>query len=145
VSYRKSSFSPFDFHLFILIPADEERTFLISEELEFRTSSTDDEPSFIWRDLNGDIDESFEFVATGTNEPTKAFFETCMYRAMFERKYKRGADQTKDSDLDEFIWQCVSLPYRAFNEPKFLPFIQVLPQQSQNRPQNAKHLDQKLL
>ncbi|KAF7775973.1 hypothetical protein Agabi119p4_4366 [Agaricus bisporus var. burnettii] len=83
---------------------DEERTFLISEELEFRTSYTDDEPSFIWRDLNGDIDESFEFVATGTNEPTKAFFETCMYRAMFERKYKRSADQTKDSDLDEFIW-----------------------------------------
>ncbi|KAF5363817.1 hypothetical protein D9756_000435 [Leucocoprinus leucothites] len=83
---------------------DEERTFLISEELEFRTSSTDNEPSFLWRDLNGDVDEFFEFVATGTNEPTRAFFETCMYRAMYERKYKRSAEQTKDSDLEEFIW-----------------------------------------
>ncbi|KXN89646.1 Vacuolar import and degradation protein 27, partial [Leucoagaricus sp. SymC.cos] len=83
---------------------DEERTFLISEELEFRTSSTDGEPSFLWRDLNGDVDEFFEFIAIGTNEPTRAFFETCMYRAMYERKYRRSAEQTKDSDLEEFIW-----------------------------------------
>ncbi|KAL9712921.1 Vacuolar import and degradation protein 27 [Leucoagaricus gongylophorus] len=83
---------------------DEERSFLISDELEFRTSSVDNEPSFLWRDLNGDIDEFFEFVATGTNEPTKAFFETCMYRAMYERKYRQSAEQTKDTDLEEFIW-----------------------------------------
>ncbi|KAF9453087.1 VID27-domain-containing protein [Macrolepiota fuliginosa MF-IS2] len=83
---------------------DEERTFLISEELEFRTSATDGEPAFLWRDLNGDVDEFFEFVAIGTNEPTRAFFETCMYRAMYERKYRRSAEQTRDSDLEEFIW-----------------------------------------
>ncbi|THG99304.1 hypothetical protein EW026_g3013 [Hermanssonia centrifuga] len=84
---------------------DEERVFLISEELEFRTGETEGEPSFIWRDLDGDVDEFYEFVARGTNGPTRAFFETCMYRAMYERKYKRSADNTSDSDLTEFIWQ----------------------------------------
>src|SRR5438445_9879081 len=75
-----------------LLTADEEKVFLISEELEFRTGETDGEPNFVWRDLHGDVDEFFEFVASGTNAPTRAFFETCMYRAMYERKYKRSAD-----------------------------------------------------
>lgn len=86
---------------------DEERVFLISEELEFRSGVTDEEPTFIWRDLDGDVDELYEFVASGTNEPTRAFFETCMYRAMYERKFKASADNTKDSDLVQFIWQPV--------------------------------------
>ncbi len=30
-----------------------------------------------------------------------------MYRAMYERKYHKSADNTQDSDLQEFIWQCV--------------------------------------
>ncbi|EIN10470.1 VID27 cytoplasmic protein [Punctularia strigosozonata HHB-11173 SS5] len=85
---------------------DEERTFLIGEELCFRTGKTPEgEPTLIWRDLEGDIDETYEFVATGTNEPTVAFFETCMYRAMYERKYQTSADNTTDADLQEFTWQ----------------------------------------
>ncbi|CDO75567.1 hypothetical protein BN946_scf184858.g7 [Trametes cinnabarina] len=85
---------------------DEERVFLISEELEFRTSTTaDGEPTFVWRDLHGDIDELYEFVAAGTNEPTRAFFETCMYRAMYERKYRASADNLSDAELQEFIWR----------------------------------------
>ncbi|KAI0774253.1 VID27 cytoplasmic protein [Fomes fomentarius] len=85
---------------------DEERAFLVCEELEFRTgTSSDNEPTFVWRDLQGDEDELYEFVAAGTNEPTRAFFETCMYRAMYERKYHKSADNTQDSDLQEFIWQ----------------------------------------
>lgn len=87
--------------------ADEERVFLIAEELEFRTGETEGEPTFVWRDLDGDVDEFYEFIATGTNGPTQAFFETCMYRAMYERKYKSSADGTQDSDLKEFIWQSV--------------------------------------
>ncbi|KAI9508944.1 VID27 cytoplasmic protein-domain-containing protein [Russula earlei] len=84
---------------------DEERVFLISEELEFRTSESDGEPTLLWRDLQGDVDEFYEFVASGTNAPTKAFFETCMYRAMYERKYKSSADNQGDEDLAEFVWQ----------------------------------------
>lgn len=51
------------------------------------------------------MNEFYEFVARGTNAPTGAFFETCMYRAMYERKYKSTADNTTDKDLAEFIWQ----------------------------------------
>ncbi|KAG6902236.1 hypothetical protein C0995_002868 [Termitomyces sp. Mi166 len=84
---------------------DEERVFLVSQELEFRTGESDGEPTLVWRDLDGDVDEFFEFVAPGTNEPTRAFFETCMYRAMYERKYKKSADNTRDTDFEEFIWR----------------------------------------
>lgn len=76
--------------------------------MSFRTGETEGEPTFIWRDIEGDATEFYEFVARGTNEPTRAFFETCMYRAMFERKYRTTADSTQDKDLAEFIWQCVS-------------------------------------
>lgn len=51
------------------------------------------------------MDEFYEYVATGTNEPTHAFFETCMYRAMYERKYKKSADRISDADFEEFIWR----------------------------------------
>ena len=91
-------------------PADEERAFLIGEELEFRTGQTEGEPTFVWRDMEGGVDEFFEFVATGTNEPTQALFETCMYRAMYERKYKTAADHLADADLQEFIYKSVPTP-----------------------------------
>ncbi|KAH9943458.1 VID27 cytoplasmic protein [Epithele typhae] len=85
---------------------DEERVFLICDALEFRSGkSADNEPAFIWRDVEGDEDELFEFVAAGTNEPTRAFFETCMYRAMYEIKYRASADNVLDSELQQFIWQ----------------------------------------
>ena len=87
--------------------ADEEKAFLIGDELQFRTGEQEGEPTFLWRDLDGDVDEYYEFVATGTNGPTRALFETCMYRAMYERKYKKSADSTSDAELAEFIWQYV--------------------------------------
>ncbi|CAA7259820.1 unnamed protein product [Cyclocybe aegerita] len=89
---------------------DEEKVFLISEELEFRPGETDGEPNFMWRDLHGDVDEFYEFVAAGTNAPTCAFFETCMYRAMYERKYKKGADSVPDAALEEFMWRPPATP-----------------------------------
>jgi len=91
--------------LLTILSADTERVFLISEELEFRTGTSDGEPTFLWRDLDGDIDEFYEFTAPGTNDPTRAFFETCMYRAMYERKYRRSADSTQDTEFEEFIWK----------------------------------------
>jgi hypothetical protein len=91
------------------IQGEAERSFLVSEELHFHVSQRDGEPTLLWRDVEGDIDEFYEFVAAGTNAPTCAFFETCMYRAMYERKYKRSADNIKDSALAEFTWQCVKV------------------------------------
>lgn len=40
-----------------------------------------------------------------TNVPTRAFFETCMYRAMYERKFRTIADNIRDSDLEQFVWK----------------------------------------
>jgi hypothetical protein len=104
---ESASFVDCNCHVLIFLSADEERVFLISEELEFHTSHTEGEPTLVWRDLQGGVDEFYEFVASGTNAPTKAFFETCMYRAMYERKYKRSADNSRDEDLAEFVWQFV--------------------------------------
>ena len=78
---------------------------MIGEELQFRTGTTiEGEPTFVWRDLDGDVDEFFEFVAAGTNDPTRAFFETCMYRAMYERKYRVSGENATDADLQQFSW-----------------------------------------
>jgi hypothetical protein len=110
---------------------------LIGEELEFRTGQTEGEPTFVWRDLDGDVDEFFEFIASGTNPPTQAFFETCMYRAMYERKYKESADATQDSDLKEFIWQLVNAilllnPTHIYSGPQ----NQSLPKENLHRKEN---------
>lgn len=96
-------------HSHSIPPADEERAFLIGQELEFRPGDVDGEPTFIWRDIDGGTSEFYEFVASGANGPTRALFETCIYRAMFERKYKTSADNTSDKDFAEFMWQCVCL------------------------------------
>lgn len=100
---------PSRLHAHTSLLAEDERAFLVGEELQFRVGTHEGEPTLIWRDPDGDVDEVYEFQATGTNEPTRAFFETCMYRAMYERKYRRSADATTDADLQEFIWQCVSI------------------------------------
>ena len=102
-----------------MLSVDEEKVFLIGEELEFQTGESDGEPSFLWRDPSGDIDEFYEFVATGTNAPTQAFFVTCMYRAMFERKYRRTADSVGDTALEEFIYKYVTCVTVCNNDPTF--------------------------
>ena len=80
--------------------------FLVGEELEFRTGETDGEPTLIWRDLDGDVDETYEFiVGEGVNIHTVELFAQCMYRAMYERKYKSNSDKASTLDLQEFIWR----------------------------------------
>ncbi|TDL29588.1 VID27-domain-containing protein [Rickenella mellea] len=84
---------------------NEDKVFLVGEELEFRTGILDGEPTLVWRDLDGDVDETYEFVATGTNKATVDFFVQCMYKAMYERKYRVSSDRASDRDLLEFVWQ----------------------------------------
>ncbi|KAH8830526.1 VID27 cytoplasmic protein-domain-containing protein [Flagelloscypha sp. PMI_526] len=87
---------------------DDERSFLISKELEFRLDKAPDgEPNFVWRDLNGDIDEMFEFVydPDSVDGPVRSAFELCMYRSMYERDNKQSADTLDIADLSEYIWK----------------------------------------
>ena len=84
---------------------DNEQVFLIGTELEFRTGEVDGDPALIWRDLDGDVDETYEFVASDANVHTVELFVQCMYRAMYERKYRQSSDKASTEDLQEFIWQ----------------------------------------
>jgi hypothetical protein len=54
--------------------------------------------------MQGDVNDLYEFVAIGTNQPTSSFFETCMYKAMWERKYNHSAEEASDKDLKQFIY-----------------------------------------
>ena len=80
---------------------------MIGTELEFRTGELDGEPTLIWLDLDGDVDETYEFVAAGANTNTIERFAQTMYRAMYERKYRTNADRVTRNDLQEFVWKCV--------------------------------------
>ncbi|KZW04210.1 VID27-domain-containing protein [Exidia glandulosa HHB12029] len=84
--------------------SDHERAFLIDESLQFRSSSFEGDPTFLWRDLDSPEDW-FEFVASGTNEPTVAFFQTAMYKAMYERKFNKSSEETTDEDLQQFEYK----------------------------------------
>ncbi|KAI5124906.1 hypothetical protein M0805_007334 [Coniferiporia weirii] len=84
---------------------NDDKVFLVGEELEFRTGEIDGEPTLVWRDLDGDVDETYEFVATGANVHTVELFVQCMYRAMYERKYKTSSDRASNLDLQEFVWK----------------------------------------
>ncbi|KAF8591590.1 VID27-domain-containing protein [Ramaria rubella] len=83
---------------------DQERSFLIDEALEFRSGTFEDQPTFQWRDLEDDDDDLFEYVATGQNVPTIAFFRTAMYKAMYERKFSKSSADATDVELQEFVY-----------------------------------------
>ncbi|KAG9009287.1 hypothetical protein FRB90_008452 [Tulasnella sp. 427] len=83
---------------------DDERVFLISSELQFHSSSFDGQPTFIWRDTEGDEDDHYEFVATGCDEPTRVFFESSVLRALYERTYQKPADKAKTADLKKLMY-----------------------------------------
>lgn len=54
--------------------------------------------------MQGDVNDQYEFVATGTNKSTSMFFETCIYKAMWERKYNRSAEEASENDLKQFVY-----------------------------------------
>lgn len=92
---------------FTQFPEDDDKDFLIGEELEFRTGRAEGEHTLVWRDVDGDVDETYEFVAIGTNKHMIDLFASCMYKAMFERKYKVSGETASDEELQQFAWLCV--------------------------------------
>jgi VID27 N-terminal region len=86
--------------------AEQERSFLIDEALQFHSGTFEGQTTFLWRDMD-DEDDLFEYVATGANGPTVAFFQTSMYKAMYERKYGKSSADTTDEDLQQFAYKWV--------------------------------------
>ena len=84
----------------------DEKTFLLDEELHFRTQLQDTgETVLAWRDLSGDSGDLFEFVCDASTRPeTATSFELVAARCQFERKYRRSGQQATEQDLDEFAF-----------------------------------------
>lgn len=55
--------------------ADDERSFLIDEQLEFRFGSLDGDATCAWRDLSGDDDDLWEFVSSRVSCQQRCFVE----------------------------------------------------------------------
>ncbi|KDQ20677.1 hypothetical protein BOTBODRAFT_26693 [Botryobasidium botryosum FD-172 SS1] len=112
ITVRRTS-KPFQFQLVVarvfeegeeLLDEDEEdvmdeRDFLIAEEIQFRTGMHEGEQTFVWRDLDGDAGDLYEFVAEGTNAPTAAFFEASVLKAIYEFKYRTSSNGVSEDQL----------------------------------------------
>ncbi|PWN53039.1 putative VID27-involved in vacuole import and degradation [Violaceomyces palustris] len=87
--------------------SDDERSFLIDEALCFRSSQIEDEPTFVWRDLNGDAEDLLEFVIDSkqVNKVTMSIFEVTFLQCVFERKTGRSHDEASDDDLEKLKWR----------------------------------------
>ncbi|PWN86561.1 VID27-domain-containing protein [Acaromyces ingoldii] len=83
--------------------SDDERSFLIDASLNLRTSTTSEgEPAFAWRDLDGDVDDLLEFVMDGAqvNTVTRSIFEVTFLQCAYERKFGRSHEEASDEDLE---------------------------------------------
>ncbi len=87
---------------------DSERVFLISGELEFHVGLRGGQAALVWKDLAGGIGEACEFVVTGSSRATTELFVQGVYRAMYERKYRKSSENASPKDLLAFVTKYVS-------------------------------------
>lgn len=73
--------------------------------MQFAVGDYEGDPAFRWNDPKGDFGDVYEFVALGANAATSQFFETAMYKALYERKYSRSASNASENDLKEFVFR----------------------------------------
>ena len=85
----------------------DEKTFLLDEELHFRTDLKDTgEAVLAWRDLSGDYGDLFEFVCDNSTRPEAATtFELVAAKCQYERKYRKGHEHATEEDLREFAFE----------------------------------------
>lgn len=85
----------------------DEWTFFIVEELRLRTyTKSNGTRAISWMDLNGDIDDRFEFIV---DEDVKSAqvdaFMLAIYKCLYEQKYHKSANAIRDRKvLDEFVY-----------------------------------------
>lgn len=86
---------------------DEEWAFLLAEDLHLTYTSNEEENIVIvWRDLDGDDGDHFEFVCDPETE-SGLFdaFDMTAKRCQYEQKYRKTWSGTSESDLDEFDFE----------------------------------------
>lgn len=90
--------------------SEDERSFLIDENLCFHASTFDGEPTFVWRDWDGGADDYLEFVvdAKQVNAVTRSIFEVTYLQCAWERKTGRGHEEATDEDLERLKYKWVA-------------------------------------
>lgn len=90
----------------------DEKTFLLDEELQFRTDvRSTGEKIFAWRDLSGDVDDLWEFVCDSSIKPeTAALFERVTLQCVYERKFRRSHEHATEVDLEALSYYEEPIP-----------------------------------
>ncbi|KAF1963624.1 VID27-domain-containing protein [Byssothecium circinans] len=90
----------------------DEKTFLLDEELQFRTDvRSTGEKIFAWRDLSGDVGDIWEFVCDASVKPeTAALFERVALQCQFERKHRVGHEAATEEDLEALAYYEEPIP-----------------------------------
>lgn len=80
----------------------DEKTFLLDEQLQFRTDVRQTgEKIFAWQDLSGDVGDLWEFVCDASIKPeTAALFERVALQCQYERKFRRSHEHATEEDLE---------------------------------------------
>lgn len=85
----------------------DEWTFFITEELHLRTyTKSNANRAISWIDLNGDIDDRFEFIVDEDVKPAQVdAFMLAIYKCLYEQKYHKSFNDIRDRKvLDEFVY-----------------------------------------
>jgi len=82
----------------------DEKTFLLDQELHFRSGIRDNgEKVFAWQDLSGDPGDLFEFVCDDATKPGEvSTFEIAAIECQYERKYRKPKETATDRQLQQF-------------------------------------------
>lgn len=93
--------------------SDDERSFLIDQALDFRSSTNPEGyPTFAWRDLSGvgDSEDLLEFVMEDVqvNSVTRSIFEVTFLQCVYERKTGNSHEAASDEDLDRLKYKGAS-------------------------------------
>ena len=90
----------------------DEKTFLLDEELRFRSEIRDGgEKVLAWRDLSGDPGDVYEFVCdTSVPASEVATFEVVAVKCQYERKYRKPNENATEKDLEQFNFTAQPIP-----------------------------------
>lgn len=91
----------------------DEKTFLLDEELHFRSEIRESSGNKVlaWRDLSGDAGDVYEFVCDVSTQATAVkSFEVVAMQCQYERKFRRSHENATERDLQQFSFEEQSIP-----------------------------------
>ncbi|ORY84435.1 VID27 cytoplasmic protein-domain-containing protein [Protomyces lactucae-debilis] len=87
------------------------KSYLLDESIRFCTSDKDGCTIFQWRDVDGDMGDSYTFVCDPSTKPEEAAtFELVAVQCLYERKYRKSYEEATEEELEEFRLDSVASP-----------------------------------